>query len=79
MARVKAFNPVLISAHAYEREGVNAIPAALSALLSERLGVRFETGIVQANVVWHTGADGYGRLCAAGPPSKARWHRAAST
>ena len=54
--------PVLISAHAYEREGVNAIPAALSALLSERLGVRFETGIVQANVVWHTGADGYGRL-----------------
>ena len=54
--------PVLVSAHAYERDGVNAIPAALSALLSERLGVRFDTGIVQTNVVWHTGADGYGRL-----------------
>ena len=54
--------PLLVSAHAYERNGVNAIPAALSALLSERLGVHFDTGIVQTNVVWHTGADGYGRL-----------------
>ena len=54
--------PVLVSAHAYERHGVNAIPAALSALLSDRLGARFDTGIVQTNVVWHTGADGYGRL-----------------
>lgn len=54
--------PVLVSAHAYERDGVNAIPAALSALLSERLGARFDTRIVQTNVVWHTGADGYGRL-----------------
>ena len=53
---------VFVSAHAYERDGVNAIPAALAALLSERLGVRFDTGIVQTNVVSHTGADGYGRL-----------------
>ena len=34
---------VLVSAHAYEREGVNAIPAALSKLLSERLGMPFDT------------------------------------
>ena len=54
--------PVLASAHAYEREGVNAIPAALSKLLSERLGLPFDTNVVQTNVVGHTGADGYGRL-----------------
>ncbi|MBI4756020.1 MAG: type I-U CRISPR-associated protein Cas5/Cas6 [Betaproteobacteria bacterium] len=52
----------LVSAHAYEREGVNAIPAALAEFLSERLGVRYEPGMVQINVVSHTGADGYGRL-----------------
>ena len=54
--------PVLVSAHAYEREGVNAIPAALSKLLSKRLGIPFDTNVVQTNVVGHTGADGYGRL-----------------
>jgi len=54
--------PVLASAHAYERSGVNAIPAALAELLSERLGVAFEESLVQINVVAHTGADGYGRL-----------------
>ena len=54
--------PVLVSAHAYEREGVNAIPAALSKLLSERLGMPFDTNVVQTNVVGHTGADSYSRL-----------------
>ena len=54
--------PVLVSAHAYERDGFNAIPAALARLLSERLGVRHDTTVVQSNVVGHTGADGYGRL-----------------
>ena len=53
---------VLVSAHAYEREGVNAIPAALAKLLSNRLGVPFDTAVVQTNVVGHTGASGYGRL-----------------
>jgi len=52
----------LVSAHAYEREGVNAIPAALAEFLSERLGIPYEPGLVQVNVVGHTGADGYGRL-----------------
>ena len=55
-------DPVLVSAHAYERQSVNAIPIALAKLLSERLGIPFETNIVQTNVVSHTGADGYGRL-----------------
>ena len=54
--------PVLASAHAYERESINAIPVALAELLCERLGLASEANIVQTNVVSHTGADGYGRL-----------------
>ena len=54
--------PVLVSAYAYERRGVNAIPASLAKLLSERLGISFAPVVVQANVVSHTGASGYGRL-----------------
>ena len=50
--------PILVSVHAYEREGFNAIPPVLAHLLSERLGVPFDTCVVQIN----TGADGYGRL-----------------
>lgn len=53
---------VLVSAHAYEKESVNAIPLALARLLSKRLGVPFEENVVQVNIVSHTGADGYGRL-----------------
>ena len=52
----------LVSAHAYEREGVNAIPAALAEWLSARLDIPYIAEIVQSNVVSHTGADGYGRL-----------------
>ena len=62
LGSVEAVRPVLVSAHAYEREGVNAIPAALARLLSERLRIPFHTAIVQTNVVGHTGASGYGRL-----------------
>ncbi len=54
-------DPVLICANAYE-QGFNAIPSSLAELLSERLGVPFDTTVAQANVVRHTGADGYGRL-----------------
>ena len=54
--------PLLVSAHAYEREGVNAIPAALAQLLGQRLGLEFSTAVTQSNVVSHTGADGYGRM-----------------
>lgn len=52
----------LVSVHAYEQEGVNAIPAALAEFLCERLGLAYEPGLVQNNLVAHTGADGYGRL-----------------
>ena len=54
--------PMLVSAHAYEREGFNAIPPVLTHMISERLGMPFNTSVVQTNIVGHTGADGYGRL-----------------
>ena len=54
--------PTLVSAHARERQGLNAIPAALAALLGERLRIPREATVVQTNIVSHTGADGYGRL-----------------
>ena len=54
--------PVVVSAHAYEQQGVNAIPTALAELLSENLRLPFETTVVQTNIVSHTGANGYGRL-----------------
>lgn len=53
---------VLICVHAYERFGLNAIPAALTEVLSESINIHYEPGIVQTNVVYHTGAGGYGRL-----------------
>ena len=54
--------PTLVSAHAHERGGINAIPIALAALLGTRLGLPTEATVVQTNVVSHTGASGYGRL-----------------
>ena len=54
--------PALVSAHAYERQGYNAIPASLSKLLGRRLGLPFQSHVLQTNLVGHTGADGYGRL-----------------
>ena len=54
--------PILISAHAFEDEGVNAIPEAFAEMLAEKLGLQVESGIVQTNVVGHTGSDGFGRL-----------------
>ena len=54
--------PVLVSVHAYENEGVNAIPVALARLLGQRLGMECDDRVVQSNVVCHTGADGFGRL-----------------
>jgi hypothetical protein len=55
-------NPILASAHAIEGTGVNAIPEMLANMLSEYLGWRTDSGIVQTNIVGHTGADGFSRL-----------------
>lgn len=54
--------PVLVSAHALEREGVNAIPEALADELGRLLDLPVDSSIVQTNVVSHTGADGFSRL-----------------
>jgi hypothetical protein len=51
--------PILVSVHAYESEGVNAIPEAFADSLAIHLGLETDAGIVQTNVVTHTGADGY--------------------
>lgn len=54
--------PDLVPVHALESQGHNRIPAAFAELLAERLDLEVETGIVQANVVNHTGASGWARL-----------------
>ncbi len=54
--------PILVSAHAYEQNGVNAIPEVFADELSLRLGWEVDDGVVQVNVVSHTGADGFSRL-----------------
>ncbi len=52
----------MVLAHAVEGYGVNAIPEALADMLSHQLGWPTDNGIVQINIVAHTGADGFSRL-----------------
>ena len=59
---LQARRPTLVSAHAYEKEGVNAIPEILADELSKVLGWPVDSGVFQTNVVGHTGADGFARL-----------------
>lgn len=54
--------PILISVHAEEEMGKNAIPEVMADVLAVRLGWDTEPYVVQANVVNHTGADGFSRL-----------------
>ena len=54
--------PTLVSAHAYEREGVNAIPEIFADAIGLALDWDVESAVVQTNVVSHTGADGFSRL-----------------
>lgn len=59
---MEGHSPILVSAHAFESQGVNAIPEALAKALSEQLGYALDSAIVQSNIVAHTGADGFSRL-----------------
>ena len=59
---LKGHRPTLVSAHAYEREGVNAIPEIFADELSKVLSWPVDTAVLQTNVVSHTGADGFSRL-----------------
>ena len=52
----------LVSAHALEREGVNAIPEVFAERLGQVLDWPLDNGVVQVNVMSHTGADGFWRL-----------------
>jgi len=54
--------PILVSAHAIEGTGVNAIPEALADALAQQLGWTTDSNIIQTNIVGHTGADGFSRL-----------------
>lgn len=54
--------PLLASAHAFERTGINAIPEVLADELARRTAFPVDASIVQVNIVGHTGADGYVRL-----------------
>ena len=59
---LRAHTPTLVSAHAYEREGINAIPEAFAVEISKAVGWSHDLGVAQINVVTHTGADGFSRL-----------------
>lgn len=54
--------PILVSAHALEADGINAIPDIFAGKLANSLRWEHGSGVVQENVVSHTGSDGYGRL-----------------
>ena len=54
--------PVLVSVHAEEAVGVNAIPEVMADTLAKMLGWELEQFVVQANVVNHTGANGFARM-----------------
>jgi hypothetical protein len=54
--------PTLVSAHAFEREGINAIPEVFADQLGKVLGWPVDSSVVQVNVVSHTGAKGFWRL-----------------
>ena len=57
---------LIVPVHALEGQGYNRIPAAFAELLAEKLSLEVDTGIIQVNVVNHTGATGWQRL--ASPP-----------
>jgi phosphoribosylpyrophosphate synthetase len=57
-----ARHPLLVSVHAQEETGVNAIPEVFADVLGKELRLDTESRIVQANVVNHTGADGFSRI-----------------
>lgn len=61
-AQLAGRRPIVASVHAQESQGVNAIPEALADLIAQRLGWATDATLVQANVVSHTGADGFSRL-----------------
>lgn len=60
--RFDALAPVLVSVHAVESVGLNAIPDALAWIISASLSWPRELRVIQSNKVTHTGASGFERL-----------------
>lgn len=56
------YQPILVSVHAEEEMGRNAIPEVMADVVADMFGWEIEANVVQANVVNHTGADGFSRL-----------------
>ncbi|MBP1207172.1 hypothetical protein JOD97_005251 [Duganella sp. 1411] len=54
--------PVLVSVHAEEAAGINAIAEGLARFLAITLHWQYDDNVVQANKVSHTGANGFDRL-----------------
>lgn len=55
-------DPILVSVHAEEAVGINAIAEALARFLAITLHWNYDNSVVQANKVSHTGANGFDRL-----------------
>lgn len=62
ISRLAEQDPVLVSVHAEEEAGRNAIPEVLAEAFAAATDWEIDHQIVQANVVNHTGASGYARL-----------------
>jgi hypothetical protein len=65
LAQLQIQGARLVPVHALEGQGFNRIPAAFAELLGERLNLEVEIGIIQMNIVNHTGATGWQRLASA--------------
>ena len=66
IGRLPLQGALIVPVHALEGQGFNRIPAAFAELLGENLNLDVDIGIIQINVVNHTGATGWQRL--ATPP-----------
>ena len=66
IGRLQLERALIVPVHALEGQGFNRIPAAFAELLGEKLDLEVDIGIIQINVVNHTGATGWQRL--ASPP-----------
>lgn len=55
-------SPILLSVHAEESVGANAIPEVFARVIAGLLKWRFDVSVIQVNKVSHTGAGGYVRL-----------------
>lgn len=64
--RLQLEGAFIVPVHALEGQGFNRIPAGFAELLGEKLNLDVDIGIIQINVVNHTGATGWQRL--ASPP-----------